>query len=73
MTNVTAADHFTVAILADIHGNLAALDAVLADLATRLYDSMVIAGDLVMNGPQPAETLARARAERPHHLRQYGS
>ena len=61
MTNVTAADHFTVAILADIHGNLAALDAVLADLATRLYDSMVIAGDLVMNGPQPAETLARVR------------
>ncbi|MBO0784132.1 MAG: metallophosphoesterase, partial [Ktedonobacteraceae bacterium] len=53
---------FTVAILADIHGNLAALEAVLADLATQSYDQLVIAGDLVMNGPHPAETLARIRA-----------
>ncbi len=52
---------YTVAVLADIHGNLAALEAVLADLATQTYDSLVIAGDLVMNGPRPAETLARVR------------
>ncbi|GHO85059.1 metallophosphoesterase family protein [Dictyobacter formicarum] len=48
---------FTVAVLADIHGNLAALRAVLADLATQSYDQLVIAGDLVMNGPHPKETL----------------
>lgn len=52
---------YTVAIIADIHGNLTALEAVLADLATRHYDQLVIAGDLVMNGPFPAETLARMR------------
>ncbi len=49
---------YTVALLADIHGNLAALEAVLADLASQSYDQLVIAGDLVMNGPHPAETLA---------------
>jgi predicted phosphodiesterase len=49
----------TIAILADIHGNLAALDAVLADLATQPHDGVVLAGDLLANGPWPAETLAR--------------
>jgi predicted phosphodiesterase len=53
--------NFTVAILADIHGNLAALDAVLADLTMQTYDTLVIAGDLVMNGPHPAETLAKVQ------------
>src|SRR5690349_387893 len=48
-----------IAILADIHGNLDALDAVLADAATQEPDSYVFAGDLVMNGPRPAETLDR--------------
>lgn len=52
---------YTVAILADIHGNLTALEAVLADLATQHYDRVIIAGDLVMNGPYPAETLERIR------------
>lgn len=50
---------YTVAVLADIHGNLAALDAVLVDLATQPHDAVVLAGDLLANGPQPAETLAR--------------
>jgi predicted phosphodiesterase len=53
---------FTVAILSDIHGNFLALEAVLADLCTKPYDQLVIAGDLVMNGPHPAETLACIRA-----------
>ena len=44
---------FTVAVLADIHGNLEALEAVLADLARERYDAMVLAGDLVTGGPQP--------------------
>lgn len=62
MIQPTSSKPFTVAVLADIHGNLAALRAVLADLATQSYDQLVIAGDLVMNGPHPKETLACVRA-----------
>jgi putative phosphoesterase len=50
----------SVAALYDIHGNLPALDAVLADLG-RHVDRMVIGGDIVL-GPMPRETLARVRA-----------
>ena len=52
---------FTVAVLADIHGNLDAFEAVLADLTTQRYDVMVLAGDLLAGGPQPVETLRRIR------------
>ncbi|MBX6377581.1 MAG: metallophosphoesterase, partial [Clostridia bacterium] len=48
---------FTVAVLADIHGNLAALEAVLRDLATVAPDRVVVAGDLVFNGPRPREVV----------------
>ena len=49
---------FTVVVLADVHGNAAALRVVLNDLAwSRTYDALVFAGDLVLNGPRPAETL----------------
>src|SRR5690348_5245220 len=61
MTNTASSRHFTIALLADIHGNVDALNAVLADLSTHVYDHMVIAGDLVTQGPQPAEALARVR------------
>ena len=47
-----------VAVLADIHGNLPALDAVLADVARAAPDRIVIAGD-VAAGPMPRETLDR--------------
>ncbi len=51
-----------VAVLSDIHGNLLALEAVLADLeAAGGADTIVIAGDLCLDGPQPRETLARLR------------
>ncbi|HET8629656.1 MAG TPA: CHAD domain-containing protein [Thermomicrobiales bacterium] len=51
------------AVLSDIHGNLAALDAVLADLAARGgADQLVVAGDLCLDGPLPAEALDRVRA-----------
>ena len=53
---------YTVAVLSDFHGNLAALDAVLDDLAAQPHDATVIAGDLAANGPYPAEVLARVRA-----------
>lgn len=53
-----------VAILADIHGNLAALEAALADAASQQPDLYIFAGDLVMNAPEPAATLARIRRMR---------
>jgi putative phosphoesterase len=46
-----------VAALYDVHGNLPALDAVLAEVDT---DAIVVGGDFVA-GPWPAETLARLR------------
>ena len=49
-----------VALLSDIHGNLTALDAVLADIAHRGgADEYWILGDLVATGPQPVEVLER--------------
>ena len=49
------------AILADIHGNLPALEAVLADARAQGVDGYVIAGDLVLGAPFPVETLDRLR------------
>ena len=43
------------AIFADIHGNMPALEAVLADMAGEGVDQIIVAGDLVC-GPQPEET-----------------
>jgi len=45
------------AILSDIHGNLLALEAVLADLKTRSVDSTVNLGDCVTSPLWPRETL----------------
>jgi len=50
----------TVATLYDIHGNLAALEAVLAEVPDDA--TIVVGGDVVAGGPQPAETLERLRA-----------
>jgi putative phosphoesterase len=47
-----------VAVLADIHGNLPALDAVLHDIDAVAVDAIVLNGDLA-TGPMPAETLDR--------------
>jgi len=54
-------DGYTVAVIADIHGNAAALEAVLAELGRERYDELVVAGDLVLFGPRPAEALAAVR------------
>ncbi len=43
-----------IAALSDIHGNASALEAVLADIAREKPDAVMIAGDLVLNGPEPA-------------------
>ena len=51
------------AILSDIHGNVTALEAVLADVAARgPFDALGVAGDLCEWGPQPREALQRLRA-----------
>ena len=46
-----------IAVLSDIHGNLPALDAMLA--ALRPYDAVWLLGDVVGYGPQPNEVIAR--------------
>ena len=51
------------AILSDIHGNLEALEAVLADIAQQTVDSIYCLGDIVGYGPQPDEVVARLAAE----------
>jgi predicted phosphodiesterase len=43
-----------IAALSDIHGNVAALEAVIGEITREKPDRVVIAGDLVMNGPEPA-------------------
>jgi predicted phosphodiesterase len=53
-----------VALLSDIHGNLVALEAVLADMARRgPFDRIIVAGDLAWSGPWPAEVVDRVRGE----------
>ena len=52
-----------IAILADIHGNSIALDAVLADLEARSgADAYWVLGDLAAIGPDPIGTLERLAA-----------
>jgi len=46
-------------VLSDVHGNLPALEAVLAEA----HDAVACLGDIVGYGPQPAECLALLRAE----------
>lgn len=50
------------AILSDVHANLAALTAVLADIDTRGADEILHLGDLVGYNTFPRETLALVRA-----------
>jgi putative phosphoesterase len=47
-----------VAVLSDVHGNLPALEACLAEIAGERVDSIFFLGDLTW-GPQPLEVLAR--------------
>ena len=50
-----------VAVLADIHGNLPALEAVLRDAERAGVDAFVLNGDII-TGPMPAQTLDRLAA-----------
>ncbi|MDQ3985734.1 MAG: metallophosphatase family protein [Actinomycetota bacterium] len=50
-----------VAILSDIHGNLPALEAVVADVKHQSPDQIWCGGDLAWGGPWPSECIARVR------------
>lgn len=48
------------AIISDIHGNLAALEAVLEDIGGQHIDRIVCLGDVIGYGPAPCQCLDRA-------------
>ena len=50
-----------IAVLSDIHGNAVALDATRRAIDATRPDAVLIAGDLVLNGPDPAGTIDRLR------------
>jgi predicted phosphodiesterase len=51
----------SVALIADIHGNLAACEAVLADIERERPEAVVCLGDVAATGPQPREVIALLR------------
>jgi len=50
-----------IAIIADIHANLVALETVLVDLDRTDPDQIICLGDVAVTGPQPREALTRLR------------
>jgi putative phosphoesterase len=50
-----------IAIVSDVHGNLPALESVLADLDEVRPDLVVHGGDLALGGPHPAQVVDRVR------------
>lgn len=50
-----------VAVLADIHGNMPAFEAVITDIATQQIDEVLVGGDLVGRGPQGSRVIGRVR------------
>ena len=52
-----------IVIFSDVHGNVVALEAVLAEIRRQAApDVLFVAGDLVLLGPRPAEALALLRS-----------
>jgi predicted phosphodiesterase len=52
-----------IVIFSDVHGNVVALEAVLAEIRRQAApDALFVAGDLVLLGPRPAEALALLRS-----------
>jgi putative phosphoesterase len=51
-----------VAALFDVHGNLPALEAVLAEVEGEGVDAIVVGGDIAAGPPQPREVVERVRA-----------
>ncbi|MFM1851537.1 MAG: hypothetical protein RIS54_1221 [Verrucomicrobiota bacterium] len=51
-----------IAVIADIHGNLAALEAILGAVERLRPDQLVVAGDVVDGAPDPAACWERVKA-----------
>lgn len=51
-----------IAIFSDIHGNLIALEAVLAAIKREAIDQMICLGDVAVSGPQPHAVIERLSA-----------
>ncbi|HKY89107.1 MAG TPA: metallophosphoesterase family protein [Candidatus Limnocylindrales bacterium] len=49
------------AVLSDVHGNVAALEAALGEIGRAKPDLIAVAGDLALNGPDPQAVLERVR------------
>ncbi|MEM9291200.1 MAG: metallophosphoesterase [Acidobacteriota bacterium] len=56
-----AGESVRVAVLADIHGNVPALEAVLEDLSRQAVDEVLLGGDLVGRGPEGKRVVERVR------------
>lgn len=52
----------SLALISDLHANLLALDAVLADVRERAIERVVCLGDVATLGPKPNEVVRRLRA-----------
>lgn len=50
------------AVIADVHGNLPALEAVLADIETQRVDRVIVNGDMVNRGPESVAVVERLQA-----------
>lgn len=50
------------AIISDIHGNMQALEAVLADIEKENCDKIFCLGDLAMAGPEPVKAIERIKS-----------
>lgn len=54
-----------IAVIADVHGNLPALEAVLADMLRYDVDEVLCLGDVANLGPRPSASLKRVQALEP--------
>ena len=53
------ADGPSSALIADVHGNLVALEAVLADIRRLEVDALICLGDVAATGPSPCQAIER--------------
>ena len=51
-----------IAVISDIHGNIQALEAVLADIEKEKCDKIFCLGDLAMAGPEPVKTIEKIKS-----------
>lgn len=56
------------AVISDIHGNMEALSATLADIKKEDIKNIYICGDLAMAGPEPTKTIDFIKDELPKHF-----